>query len=189
MDAWKVRSSRKSVLDPGTFVVPDVIPEQPLDPSRYNNLFARHWRGEYSLGASYWWFGFLGNIAVSLIAVAIVAVFQTERGYDPKAILYTIASVWLTSGLVALWQTVGVWRSANRHIARRRLIGKRSPWAGLAKVAALLALLKFFAGFAFEWLASAGRNFAHGVPRRSGYSGVLNTGDEKRYRGGNHGRF
>ncbi len=188
VDVWKARSSRKSVLDPSTFAVPEVIRQQRLDPSRYNNLIARHWRGEYSLGASYWWFGFLGNIAVGLIALAIVAVFQPERGYDPKAILYTIASVWLATGLIALWQLVGVWRSANRHIAGRRLIGKRSPWAGLAKVAMLLALLKFFAEFASSgWpqLVETSRMAFLGDPDIPAYSiRVMRNGTEAEITGG-----
>jgi hypothetical protein len=188
VDRWRTSSSRKGVLDPDTFEIPEVIPVRPLDPSRYNNFIARHWRGEYSLGASYWWFGFLGNIAIDLIAMAMAAVFQVERGYDPKAILYTIASVWFASGLVALWKTVGVWRSANHHIARRKLTGKRSPWAGLAKIAVALGLLEFavtFASSGFPQLIETSRMAFLGDPDIPAYSiRVMRNGTEAEIAGG-----
>jgi hypothetical protein len=188
VDVWRTSSSRKSVLDPGTFEIPEVIPVRPLDPSRYNNFVARHWRGEYSLGASYWWFGFLGNIAIDLIAIAMAAVFQVERGYDPKAILYTIASVWFASGLIALWQTVGVWRSANHHTARRQLTGRRSPWAGLAKIAVALGLLEFaiaFASSGLPQLIETSRMAFLGDPDIPAYSiRVMRNGTEAEIAGG-----
>jgi hypothetical protein len=188
VDGWRTRSSKKSVLDPSTFEVPEVIPEYPLDPNRHNNFIARHWRGEYSLGASYWWFGFLGNLAVGLIAATLAAVFQVERGFDPKAILCTVASVWLASGLVALWQTVGVWRSANRHITRRKLIGKRSPWAWLAKIAVGLAALRLIASFASSGvpqLVETSRMAFLGDPDIPAYSiRVMRNGTEAEITGG-----
>jgi hypothetical protein len=188
VDAWRIRSSKKSVLDPSTFEVPEVIPEHPLDPSRHNNFVARQWRGEYSLGASYWWFGFLGNLAVGLVAATLAAFFQAERGFDPKAILCTIVSVWLASGLVTLWQTVGVWRSANRHITRRKLIGKRSPWAGLAKIAVVLAVFKLIASFAssgLPQLVETSRMAFLGDPDIPAYSiRVMRNGTEAEITGG-----
>jgi hypothetical protein len=187
VDAWRTHSLKKGVLDPSTFEVPEVIPKYPLDPNRLNNFVARQWRGEYSLGASYWWFGFLGNLAVGLIA-ATLAAFQAERGFDPKAILYTIASFWLTSGLVTFWQTVGVWRSANRHIARRKLIGKRSPWARLAKIAVALAVLRFIASFAsggLPQLVETSRMAFLGDPDIPAYSiRVMRNGTEAEITGG-----
>jgi hypothetical protein len=117
------RSRRKSVLDPSTFEEPEIVPETPLDPNRRNNFIARYWRGEYSLGISYWLFGFIGNIAVVFLTIGIVILFQTDSGYEPRAIFGSLISVWLLIITFVVWQVTGVWRSANRLIARRQAVG------------------------------------------------------------------
>jgi hypothetical protein len=38
---------------------------------RFNNFVARYWRGEYSLGLSYWIFGFIGDVG-SLVVVVVI---------------------------------------------------------------------------------------------------------------------
>jgi hypothetical protein len=135
------RSRRKSVLDPSTFEEPEIIPETPLDPNRRNNFIARYWRGEYSLGVSYWLFGFIGNIAVAFLTVGIVMLFRTDTGYEPRAIFGSLICVWLLIIAFIVWQVTGVWRSADRLIARRRVVGKRAGWATVAKVVVVLGVL------------------------------------------------
>jgi hypothetical protein len=134
------RSRRKSVLDPSTFEEPEIIPETPLDPSRRKNFIARYWRGEYSLGISYWWFGFIGNITVTVLAAGIVLLFRTDRGYEPRAIFGSLICIWLVIVVFVVWQVTGVWRSANRLIARRQAVGKRAGWATLSKIVVVLGL-------------------------------------------------
>ena len=141
------RSRRKSVLDPSTFQEPEIIPETPLDPNRRNNFIARYWRGEYSLGISYWWFGFVGNIAVTFLTVGIVMLFRTDNGYEPRAIFGSLISVWLLIIAFIVWQVTGVWRSADRLIARRQVVGKRAGWATVAKVVVVLGLLNSISTF------------------------------------------
>ncbi|WP_157676409.1 hypothetical protein [Afipia sp. GAS231] len=146
-DFAKGRSRRKSVLDPSTFQEPEIIPEIPLDPNRRNNFIARYWRGEYSLGISYWVFGFVGNIAVAVLTVGIVMLFQTDNEYEPRAIFGSLISVWLLIIAFVVWQVTGVWRSANRLIARRQVVGKRAGWATVAKVVVVLGLLNSISTF------------------------------------------
>jgi hypothetical protein len=141
------RSRRKSVLDPSTFEEPEIVPEIPLDPNRRNNFIARYWRGEYSLGISYWWFGFVGNIAVAVITAGIVILFRADRGYDPRAIFGCFLCVWLVIIVFIVWQVTGVWRSANRLIVRRQAVGKRAGWATVAKVVVVFGLLSSFSTF------------------------------------------
>ena len=147
VDFARARSRRKSVLDPSTFEEPEFIPEVPFDPNRRNNFIARYWRGEYTLGISYWWFGFVGNIAVRVLIAGIAALFQADRGYDPYAIFGTLVCVWLVVVLFTVWQVTGVWRSANRLIAQRRTVGKRAAWATVAKIVVVLGLLASLGGF------------------------------------------
>jgi hypothetical protein len=55
-------------------------------PHRFNNFVARNWRGEFSLGTTYWSFGFLGNLFAGVLAIAVMAAFQSDGGYEPRAI-------------------------------------------------------------------------------------------------------
>jgi hypothetical protein len=142
-DAGKSKSKSTSPLDPSTF---DRTPV-PAKAARYNNFVARNWRGEYSLIATYWGFGFVGNLAAGLMPVLILAAFPTRSGYDPRLILLLFATVWIGVGTVGVWQTVAVWRSASRHIDARAALGKRSPWAGLAKLVMLLGFLRLIGEF------------------------------------------
>ena len=112
------------------------------------NLISMHWRGQYPLWISYWIINFAANIGASIAVVLIVATFQPKAGYNPLATFASITSTWFILVAITIWQIVGVWRSANNHIARRVLIGKKSPWAGLAKVAAFLMVINLAVTFA-----------------------------------------
>ena len=157
-------------------------------PSRFNNFIAMNWRGEYSLGTTYWLFGFLGNIFAGILVVTVVAIFQSGSGYEPKAIFATILAVWLGIGAVAIWQLVGVWRSANRHINARVLLGKKSPWAGLAKVAVVIGVIRLagtFLSSGWPQLVETGRMSFLGDPDIPAYSiRVMRNGTEAEITGG-----
>jgi hypothetical protein len=116
-------------------------------PKRSSNFVVKNWRGEFSLGTTYWLFGFLGNVSADILAIAVVAAFQSDSGYQPRAIFASILIVWTGIVIVSIWQTVGIWRSANRHIEARALLGKKSPWAGLAKIAVFLGFIRLVATF------------------------------------------
>ena len=188
VDFARGRSRRKSVLDPSTFEEPEFAPAIPLDPNRRNNFIARYWRGEYSLGISYWWFGFVGSIAVGILIAGIVALFQTGRGYDPYAIFGTLVCVWLVVVLFTVWQVTGVWRSANRLIAHRRTIGKRAVWATVAKVVIVLGFLSSLSAFVSSgWpqLIETSRMAFLGDPGIPAYSiRVMRNGTEAEITGG-----
>jgi hypothetical protein len=98
------------------------------------NFIVRFWRGEYSLGVSYWLFGLLGNIAVIFIIDGIAALFQIERGFDPRAIFGALVSIWLVIAVFLVWQVGGVWRSASRSGAGLRATGRRPFWPSVAKM-------------------------------------------------------
>jgi GYF domain 2 len=113
---------------------------------KYNNFIAKNWRGEYPLWLTYWIFGLLGNVIVGVIPVVVNASSE-NRGYQPITILATAVIIWLSVGAFAIWQVVAVWRSASRRIQERALVGKRAPWAGLAKFAVVIGLLRLIAAF------------------------------------------
>lgn len=157
-------------------------------PSRFNNFIARNWRGEFSLGITYWLFGFLGNIFAGIFAVIIVAAFQSDSGYRPTSIFATILAVWIVVVAIAVWQSVGIWRSANRHIRARALLGRKSWWARLAKVAVFIGALRLAATFLSSGgpqLVEAGRMSFLGDPGIPAYSmRVMRDGTESEIAGG-----
>jgi hypothetical protein len=147
VDFGKGRSSRKSVFAPGSFEEPAISPTVLLDPNRRTNFLARYWRGEYSLGVSSWCFVFLGNIVVAFVLVGIVGLFQSGKGYEPRAIFGSLVFTWLVSSTFVIWQTVGLWRSADRYIARRHAVEESAGWATLAKFAVVLVFLTSLSAF------------------------------------------
>jgi uncharacterized protein DUF4339 len=157
-------------------------------PSRFNNFVAMNWRGEFSLGTTYWIFGFLGNLVAGIFAVVVAGVFQADGSFEPKSIFATMLAVWVVIGAIAIWQSVGVWRSANRHIKARVLLGKTSPWAGLAKVAVFVGVLRLagtFLSSGWPQLFEAGRMSFLGDPDIPAYSiRVMHGGTEAEITGG-----
>jgi len=155
---------------------------------RFNNFVAMNWRGEFSLGTTYWLFGFLGNLFAGVLAIAVIAAFQSDSGYQPRAIFATILLVWMGIVIIAIWQTVGVWRSANRHIKVRSLLGKKSPWAGLAKVAVFFGVLRLagtFLSSGWPQLLETGRMSFLDDPDIPAYSiRVMRNGTEAEITGG-----
>ncbi|MGY8705575.1 GYF domain-containing protein [Bradyrhizobium sp. 18BD] len=133
-DAFGV--ARKSPLDPSTF-------EEPFEQSsssKRQNFVAQHWRGEYPLGVSYWVIGFVGNV-FAFVVIALASAF-TGGTINPVGILLFYVSLWSFIVGLWVWQSVGIWRSAQRRIDQRATLGKRAPWAGLAKVMVCLGVLQ-----------------------------------------------
>jgi GYF domain 2 len=114
---------------------------------RFNNFIAKSWRGEYPLGITYWVFGFAANLLAGAIVAGVGAILSSDTGYQPRNIFVAMTTIWLSVLALAIWQLVGVWRSASRRIEQRKRIGKLSIWAGLAKVAVVLGCLSFLVEF------------------------------------------
>jgi hypothetical protein len=120
--AWLVAAPRPLVMPP------------PL-PSR--NYFVRHWRGERSLPFAYWVNGALVGIGffVALVVLLVLCIDLDLLTPRPQAFFRAFSAVYASMVIVAIWQIVGIWRSA----ARYRVGGKRF-WGGLAKCAMLFAV-------------------------------------------------
>lgn len=98
------------------------------------NYFVRHWRGELSLGISYWVNGLLATFLVAFAATALAAIqdIPLKLGATLALLVYAAGS------LASAWQLVGIWRSALNHVSR----GGKSAWATVAKVLVILGLLR-----------------------------------------------
>ena len=115
------------------------IPQVSPDKKSSRNYLIRHWRGEISLGVTYWVNGFLAVIVQSALVVILA---QIQGNYSLRAMAVASIGVALFSVMAWLWLVVGTWRSADRHVER----GGSSQWAGAAKGMVLLSIL----GLAFK---------------------------------------
>lgn len=93
------------------------------------NYLVQHWRGDLSLATSYWVNGVIGGIGFKIA----VDYFGYYCGAQVSPIVGGLAFLALIL-LFAVWQIVGIWRSASYHVER----GGSSEWAGLAKVVAVV---------------------------------------------------
>jgi len=105
-------------------------------PVSTSNYFVRHWRGDLSLPVSYW---VNGAVLVTVASVVLVAaVEQMSNGnYSLRAISLAGLGVVLFSVTAWLWSVVGIWRSADYHVAR----GGASVWASLAKIMVVVGFI------------------------------------------------
>jgi hypothetical protein len=129
-----------------TDVVPDNSRRNPAiaepNASKKSNIITTHWRGEFSLGASYWINGlFITFIITVSIAIASQGV---ENNVGSPSWMFLLSGLLFLTLPVTIWQLVGIWRSANRHQATTG----RKAWANAAKVAVILGSLKAAAGLA-----------------------------------------
>lgn len=112
---------------PRPLVMPPPLPSQ--------NYFLRHWRGERSLSFAWWVNGALLGIGffIALVALFVLCVELMET--RPQNYLPVFSAVYASIVMIAIWQIVGIWRSATRYC-----VGGKRFWGGLAKGVMLLAL-------------------------------------------------
>lgn len=109
----------------------------PSDQKHPSNYIMRHWRGDLSLGLSYWVnLVLLAALAHVFFAVAGELARAASLSYHQTALLITILVA--MAALIAIWQIVGTWRSSERHTSR----GGLKFWATAAKVMLILAVLR-----------------------------------------------
>jgi hypothetical protein len=115
-------------------------PARPWKTDRPGNWFVRHWRGELSLGVSYWAIGvLLGNIA-QLVLLGLVRDDPADTSLSLRAMAALQLGALAAFALLQVWIDVGIWRSASRHTSR----GGRAFLAVTAQVMVVLGVLSVF---------------------------------------------
>lgn len=95
-----------------------------------------HWNGSYSLPRTYWINNFLfGNIAAITIFILAQALPESEMSLQLISLVGILSALLIFA--ISIWCAVGVWRSAEAHPKR----GGSATWAGLAKLAVIVAFL------------------------------------------------
>ena len=131
---------------------PEVEERRTRVPER--SYFIRHWKGELTLGLSYWINGFFFTI----LAVMAGAVIENTVDITQSPRLFSAGfAVWaIFLGVLAIWQMVGIWHSAGRTIKERKVLGKGAPWATLARIATGLGFLSLMTKLLTQTLPNAG---------------------------------
>ena len=132
------------------------------------NILAAHWRGELPLWVSFWVIGIAANFVIAAIPSLAVAVFEADRGYKPTSIFSASIVMWAGIFMIAIWQAIGVWRSAATSAitsAPNSAVTGRAPsdadaeepaaggltlWAGLARFVVVVAFARLVGAFAAE---------------------------------------
>jgi hypothetical protein len=93
----------------------------------------QHWRGDLPLPVSYW----LNNTLLSIAVMALLLCAPWREFVERSPRLYSgaIVCVWTLLVIMTVWQVVGTWRSADRHVGS----GRRALWANAAKIALLIS--------------------------------------------------
>ena len=150
----------RPAADPAVATAPPPPLPPPPPPPKWQNYFARHWRGELSLPLSYWLngsvFGLIAGIAIATLHVVIY------RNGEARPVLWlcSLVATWLVICLLMGWQSVGIWRSATRY----RQSGKRF-WGAAAKVMITIGVLH-----------TTYRLVTEGAPQMAGMYGIV-SGD------------
>jgi hypothetical protein len=95
-------------------------------PARRRGYIARSWRGELSLARAFFVNGVLLTLGFALVMIALLLAMMIALSGNMRAEMY----LWLAVNIVvfalgtpiSVWQLVGLWRSASRHL---RLGGRR----------------------------------------------------------------
>jgi hypothetical protein len=156
--------------------------------SKSLNVISMHWYGHYPLWISYWVVNVIASIVTIVVATLIAAAFTPKSGYDPLAAFGAIAGFWFCILAIEIWQIVGLWRSANKYVVKRSSIGKKAPWAVVAKIAVSLGVIQIVASVVssgLPQLSEATRIAFMGDPDIPEYSfRIMRNGTEVEITGG-----
>lgn len=107
----------------------------PVPGWRRTNYITRHWRGDLPLGVAYWVSGCVVTLAITFATHGLLA---AETLIDLRLTSILILSIFAAGIGISIWQVVGIWRSASRHVTR----GGSRVWAGIAKFVVLIGVIR-----------------------------------------------
>ena len=150
--AESIETDRSEIVDPEfgagasppprTHALPPHALPPPLPPLGPQNYFARHWRGELSLPLSYWVNGTLCGVLSGLFIAGLGVLIYREGEARPLVWLISLTTVWFLIVVLAIWQVVGIWRSATHYQQNGRRF-----WGGVAKALMVLGGLQVVFSF------------------------------------------
>jgi hypothetical protein len=106
-------------MDPGLTEQTPTVDEAPV---RRRGYIVRSWRGELSLARAFFVNGVLLTLAFAVVMIALLFAMMTVFGGQVRAEMYlglaVTTAVFVLGTPITVWQLVGLWRSASRHVRR-----------------------------------------------------------------------
>lgn len=99
-----------------------------------------YWRGEYSLGVSFWVVSLIVDILVYGVVFAVALGIGAIGFYNPYSPFVIVVFTWSTLLLLMVWDNVGLWRAARRHKSEQRARGRTRFWAILVQCLIVLGV-------------------------------------------------
>lgn len=100
-----------------------------------DSYVSRHWYGELSLPLSYWVNGAVITYGFYLLLNLIPWDSLTRT---PKTLFIGVIVLWVVAAILAVWQLVGIWRSADYYLEE----GRSKFWGNAAKAAVILGIIQ-----------------------------------------------
>ena len=119
-----------------------------------------YWRGEYSLGVSFWVVGFLITALTFSVVFIVTLGISATTSYNPYGLLGIAVFLWATVFLITLWKTVGLWRAARRHAGEQRAKGRTAFWAIVVQCVVVLTVLSTGKDFVLTGIPELRGNYA-----------------------------
>jgi len=114
--------------------LPEAIPTEIL-PAQRGGMFAKHWRGDYSLPRSYWVNGALiFGLGINMLFLIAVSVAMALLQKQPALMVIVCLGEMLLVLGAYIWALVGTWRAAGKYKGPR-------IWAILARIGLLMGVL------------------------------------------------
>ncbi len=129
---------------------PEQIVNQPPPPAisnvRDKSYIVRHWRGDLPLAVSYWVNTALVTVILTALITALVNIMDIT--FMPVVYSLIIIALWAFLYVVAPWQIVGCWLSAENHIRETN----RYFWARIVQFIVFLgAINSIYMFFTTAW--------------------------------------
>jgi hypothetical protein len=133
------RNSTESVPLPAVTPreTPSSAPESPEQTNRAN-YFVRHWRGDLPLPIAYWVNGIAVTLAFYLCFKASHVFTDAAESLGDRVAGAAMLLILLSAASISIWQLVGIWRSALKHVSR----GGSHGWAVAAKAMVVISALE-----------------------------------------------
>ena len=114
--------------------LPEAMPIASL-PAQRVGMFAKHWRGDYSLPRSYWVNGALiFGLGINMLFLVVVSVAMAVFQKQPALMVVVCLGEMLLVLGAYIWALVGTWRAAGKYKGPR-------IWAILARIGLLMGIL------------------------------------------------
>lgn len=101
-----------------------------------SNYFAKHWRGELSLGVSYW----INNFLINTVIYVFILYFSKIADFTEHEILHPFLAIciWILIFVYTPWNLVGLWRASNYHIKQYN----KYFWANVVKFLVIIGCIQ-----------------------------------------------